>query len=192
MKTSCRLLTVLFLIAMVTLIGCSKKSADYYKPEGQGIAGSQSGKGYGQENGVSEVELLDSTGASNLFDDSSSEEYKLKYGRSTLPLLPVYFDFDSETIRDDQRDSLEKNAGYLKENPSVQIRIEGNSDSSGTNEYNMALGERRAINTKNYLTEIGIEEYRLRTVSYGEERPLFEGTDDFSMQQNRRADFVIE
>ncbi|HEB68714.1 MAG TPA: peptidoglycan-associated lipoprotein Pal [Desulfobulbus sp.] len=107
-------------------------------------------------------------------------------------MLPIYFDFDQAGIRDDQTSRLERNAEYLKANPSRNLVIEGNSDERGTNEYNLALGERRALNAKNYLIELGIEEYRIRTLSFGEERPLFTGQTEFDWSQNRRDDFVLE
>ncbi|MBV5334093.1 OmpA family protein, partial [bacterium] len=75
---------------------------------------------------------------------------------------------------------------------SDSIVIEGNCDARGTNEYNLALGERRAINAKKYMMDLGVDGKRIRTVSYGEERPLFEGSDEISYQYNRRDDFVIE
>ncbi|HER62464.1 MAG TPA: peptidoglycan-associated lipoprotein Pal [Desulfobacteraceae bacterium] len=124
--------------------------------------------------------------------DPESDEYKKTYGRSSEQLLPIYFDFDQASIRSDQFSRLEHNADYLKGNPSVKVIIEGNCDERGTNEYNLALAERRALNAKTYLIELGIEEYRIRTVSYGEERPLFTGQDEFSWAQNRRDDFVLE
>jgi len=112
-------------------------------------------------------------------------------GRTSGPLLPVYFDFDKSNIRQDQRARLEKNAEYLKQNKMAKVRIEGNCDERGTNEYNMALGERRAINAKKYLANLGIHSDRLHTISYGEEKPLLHGHDELSWAQNRRDDFVL-
>jgi len=112
-------------------------------------------------------------------------------GRTSGPLLPVYFDFDKSNIKQDQRARLEKNAEYLKQNKSAKVRIEGNCDERGTNEYNMALGERRAINAKKYLANLGIHSDRLHTISYGEEKPLLHGHDELSWAQNRRDDFVL-
>ncbi len=112
-------------------------------------------------------------------------------GRSSAPLLPVYFDFDQSNIREDMRERLEMAAAFLKDNPSVQIRVEGNCDERGTNEYNMALGERRGQSAKKYLMLLGIDESRMNTISYGEERPLNYGHDELSWSQNRRDDLVI-
>lgn len=112
-------------------------------------------------------------------------------GRTSVPMLPVYFDFDSSGIQGDQTSRVQVNADFLAKNPGVNIRIEGNCDPRGTNEYNMALGERRALSAKKYLTNIGIAEERMTTISYGEERPLLYGHDELSWAQNRRDDFVI-
>ena len=103
----------------------------------------------------------------------------------------IYFDFDKSFIRAEYRSDLKKKAGYLKDNPNINIRIEGNCDERGTNEYNLALGERRANSAKEFLLSLGISPDRIDTISYGEERPLASGHDEGSWAQNRRDDFVI-
>jgi len=119
------------------------------------------------------------------------KEHEVLEGRTSAPLLPIYFDFDKSNVREDQRARIEKNAVFLKENMAVRVRIEGNCDERGTNEYNMALGERRALNAKKYLINLGIHEDRMHTISYGEEKPLLHGHDEYSWAQNRRDDFVL-
>ena len=106
-------------------------------------------------------------------------------------MLPVYFDYDNSDIRKDQISRIEVNADFIKKNPKFEIRIEGNCDPRGTNEYNMALGERRALASKKYLMNLGVSEAKLSTVSYGEERLLLQGQDETSWAQNRRDDFVV-
>jgi peptidoglycan-associated lipoprotein len=88
-------------------------------------------------------------------------------------------------------DRMIQNADLLKQvgNPVI---IEGNCDDRGTKEYNLALGEKRAINARDYLVNLGIDPARIRTVSYGEERPLFVEQNEFAWSQNRRVDFVIK
>jgi peptidoglycan-associated lipoprotein len=120
-----------------------------------------------------------------------AKEHEVLEGRTSAPLLPIYFDFDKSNVREDQRARIEKNADFLKENTDVRVRIEGNCDERGTNEYNMALGERRALNAKKYLMNLGIHEDRMHTISYGEEKPLLHGHDEYSWAQNRRDDFVL-
>lgn len=112
-------------------------------------------------------------------------------GRTSGPMLPVYFDFDSSAVRADQVERIETNADFIKQNTAVTVRIEGNCDPRGTKEYNLALGERRAQSAKKYLVNLGVDESRLTTVSWGEEKLLLYGHDEISWAQNRRDDFVI-
>lgn len=105
-------------------------------------------------------------------------------------LQPIYFDFDRSFIRDDARPVMKANADYLKANPKVKVRIEGNCDERGTIEYNQALGQRRAAAAKKYLTDLGISAKRISMISYGKEKQVCtEGTED-CWQKNRRADLV--
>ena len=105
-------------------------------------------------------------------------------------MQPVFFDFDKSDIREDQAPALQNNASVLKKNPTVSILIEGHCDERGTNEYNLALGERRAKAAKDYLVSLGIAENRISTISYGENRPFAEGHNEDAWMQNRRAQFV--
>lgn len=103
----------------------------------------------------------------------------------------IYFDFDRSFIKPEYRPLLEKKAEFLKEFPEYGLRIEGNCDERGTNEYNLALGDRRADSAKSYLISRGISADRIATISYGEERPLAVGHNEESWAQNRRDDFVL-
>jgi len=107
------------------------------------------------------------------------------------PLQDVFFDFDKAVIRDDGKKSLNENIQWLKANPAVQIRVEGHCDERGTNEYNLALGERRAKAVRDYLVAGGIDAKRISTVSYGEERPFVQGHDESAWKGNRRGHFVV-
>lgn len=120
-----------------------------------------------------------------------SKSLGIMEGRTSGPMLPVYFDFDSSEIGADQVSRIQVNADFLNNNPEVNIRVEGNCDPRGTNEYNMALGERRALSAKKYLMNLGVDEKKMTTISYGEERILLHGHDELSWSQNRRDDFVI-
>ena len=124
--------------------------------------------------------------------ENQSAAYRREHGRSSIQLKPVYFDFDKSDIRRNQIANIEHNADYLKSNVASKLLIEGNCDETGTNEYNLALGERRAMNAKNYLIRLGVESSRIRTVSYGEERPLFTGSEEEDYAYNRRDDFILE
>ena len=112
-------------------------------------------------------------------------------GRTTAPMLPIYFDFDKSDIRADQKDRIKKNGELLIGSAQARVRVEGNTDERGTNEYNMALGERRAVTAVKYLVNMGVAEGRIDTLSFGEEKPLNLGHDEMAWSQNRRDDFVI-
>ena len=106
-------------------------------------------------------------------------------------LKPAFFDFDKADIRADARDVLAANATWLKKYGSVQFTIEGHADERGTAQYNLALGDRRANAAKDYLVSLGVDASRIKTMSYGKERPFATGHDEDSWQKNRRAHFVV-
>ena len=103
----------------------------------------------------------------------------------------MYFDFDKSFIRLEYRPVLQEKAAFLKDYPDMRARIEGNCDERGTNEYNLALGDRRGSSAKNFLISLGIAADRIETISYGEERPRGLGHNEASWSQNRRDDFVL-
>jgi peptidoglycan-associated lipoprotein len=107
------------------------------------------------------------------------------------PLKPVFFDYDSAELEAPGQAALTENAMVLKRYPSWAVTIEGHCDERGTAEYNLALGERRAVAARTYLVSLGIPADRLRTVSYGKEFPFDPGHDDPAYAKNRRAHFVI-
>jgi peptidoglycan-associated lipoprotein len=108
------------------------------------------------------------------------------------PLKDIFFDYDAATLTDDGRRALAEDVTWLKANPPVRITVEGHCDERGTSEYNLALGERRAKAVVAYLTAAGIEASRLRTISFGKERPFAPGHDESAWRQNRRAHFTID
>ena len=104
---------------------------------------------------------------------------------------PVMFEFDKSDLTADDVARLDAKIPLLNANPDLRIRVAGHTDSRGSDEYNMALGQRRAASAKRYLTQHGISTGRVETVSFGEERPVATGDDEASMAQNRRAEFEI-
>ena len=110
---------------------------------------------------------------------------------SSGPLQEVRYDFDRYDLRPDAREILKANANWMKDNPSVRVQIEGHADERGTNEYNLALGAKRAHTSKDYLVSLGISVERLSTVSYGEELPVCKDKTEGCWRNNRRARFVI-
>lgn len=103
----------------------------------------------------------------------------------------VYFEYDEDSLSDEARDKLARNADLLKSSAQLTVTIEGHADERGTNEYNLALGDRRANAVRDYLGSLGVDASRLRTLSYGEERPVCTTSDESCWSQNRRAHMVI-
>ncbi|MGA3279778.1 MAG: peptidoglycan-associated lipoprotein Pal [Smithella sp.] len=122
---------------------------------------------------------------------SVHEQSSLMEATATSPVSDINFDFDSSSIRPDAREILQVNANYLRKHRVSSVMIEGHCDERGTAEYNMALGERRAQETKKYLVNLGIKESMMKTISYGSERPLFPDSNEEAWAKNRRAHFVV-
>lgn len=110
---------------------------------------------------------------------------------ASSPLQEIYFDFDRYDIRPDAEETLKRNAEWLKKKPSARVQIEGHADERGTNEYNLALGSKRAQSAKNHLVRLGIEGERLSIISYGEELPVCREATEGCWAKNRRGRFVI-
>lgn len=107
------------------------------------------------------------------------------------PLKDIFFDFDNATIRPDQKKPLEQDFAYLKAHPDVKVAVQGNCDERGTEEYNLALGQRRADTVKQYLVAEGIAAGRINTISFGKDRPFVLGHDENAWQLNRRDHFAL-
>jgi peptidoglycan-associated lipoprotein len=103
----------------------------------------------------------------------------------------AFFAFDASTLDGDAQEALRQSAAWLRQNPGYRLRIEGHCDERGTEQYNLALGDRRAASAVSYLATLGVDRSRIETVSYGEERPFEEGSDESAWAQNRRAHLVL-
>lgn len=103
----------------------------------------------------------------------------------------VFYAFDSSSLTSEGRATLDKQAAWLKKYSGTRVTVEGHCDERGTREYNLALGERRALAAKNYLTAAGIDASRLTTISYGKERPAVIGSTEAAYSQNRRGVTVV-
>jgi len=112
-------------------------------------------------------------------------------GELRASLQKIYFDFDSATLSKEARETLAKNAEFLKKDPEVKVRIEGHCDERGSDDYNLALGEKRARAAKQYLASMGIPADRLSVISYGKEKPADPGHDQVAWAHNRRDEFVV-
>ncbi|HWO41072.1 MAG TPA: peptidoglycan-associated lipoprotein Pal [Candidatus Eisenbacteria bacterium] len=165
------------------LAGCassakpSPEATSSQAPAGSAVQRAAAGEG---------VKSSDSTSSASSLD-------ALQQGKAAEagPLKEIYFDFDKYDLRDDARATLKANATWLKNNPSARVEIEGHCDERGTNEYNLALGAKRAQAAKDYLVSLGIAADRISTISYGEEIPVCKETTEDCYQKNRRARFVV-
>ena len=124
-------------------------------------------------------------------EDMSAEERAILAARNMFLSEDVYFEFDKSTLDSMSQDILSRKADWMRDNTAVVVSIEGHCDERGTNEYNLALGEKRAESTKSFLVDLGIEAYRISTVSYGEERPVDTGQNEEAWAKNRRAHCLI-
>jgi peptidoglycan-associated lipoprotein len=123
-------------------------------------------------------------------DSIAAAEAAASAARAALTAA-VHFDYDQSDLRAEDRAILDAKVPVLQANPGVMITIEGHTDERGSDEYNLALGQRRAAAVKRYLVDHGIAEGRMQTQTYGEERPVAQGSDESAYAQNRRAEFDI-
>ena len=191
MRRDSKALIVLVLVVTVVIAGCGKKAkppvARPMPPPADTTGADTTGKPPAPPMPVNEpVPVMppmpseDSIGSKSL-DDLNRDS----------PLRPLFFELDSSDVSPDGMKTMQDNAAVLKKYPAMQITIEGHCDERGTAEYNLALGERRALAAKNYLVSLGIPADKVKTVSYGKEFPFDPGHDDAAWQKNRRAHFVI-
>ena len=192
-----RISMVLFLLivmpALIMTVGCSKKQV---QPDVSLIGTDADQYDAARQRALAEEEA----GRRALEEQRLREEQRLmeeqrKQGMLQQPQVideDIYFDFDQSMIRPDAQEVLRKKAEFLRENSVVSLVIEGHCDERGTAEYNLALGERRALAAKAFLMDLGISSSRLSTISYGEERPIDPRSNEESWARNRRAHFVLQ
>ena len=133
-----------------------------------------------------------SASSSSASSDSSSSGSMTPAEELTSIGDTVFFDYDSSALSDDAKATLAAQAAFLAANPSITIVIEGHCDERGTREYNLALGERRASASRDYLVAQGVNAARIKTISYGKERPSFIGSNPYAYSKNRRSVSIIK
>jgi peptidoglycan-associated lipoprotein len=184
-KTSILRLVLLVILAAVLAAGCAKKPAPPMEEEAPAVTKMPEQEVSGvQEQGMTEAEIREREAQERAAAEAAA--------RAALPELQrIFFDFDQYVLTPEARDILADNAAYIKANPGIKVRIEGHCDERGSDEYNLALGERRAQAAQKYLVSLGIDPNRLDIISYGEEKPLDSGNDEAAWAKNRRAEFVV-
>jgi peptidoglycan-associated lipoprotein len=173
-------------IVLMFLFACSKPivssgPSTSYESEAQ-RTGSE---GAGQAGTISEESLGSAGAGSSLSPEQAAE------ARKAFENEDILFDYDSALLTPQAQEILREKARYMKENPGTNVIIEGHCDERGTNEYNLALGEQRAKMTQEFLVALGVSASRIKTVSYGEERPVDRSNSEQAWSKNRRAHFVI-
>ncbi|MEO5700914.1 MAG: peptidoglycan-associated lipoprotein Pal [Casimicrobiaceae bacterium] len=148
---------------------------------GGGVSGSATGSGAGTTPGGAGAGVGAGAGAAALRDPNN-----------ILSKRSVYFDYDSDAVKDEYRSLIEAHARYLQQNRNTRITLQGNTDERGSREYNIALGQRRADAVRQLMRVLGASDAQIETVSFGEEKPKNPGHDESAWAANRRADIVYQ
>jgi peptidoglycan-associated lipoprotein len=184
----------LIIALSLAVAGCAKKtiqtepySSPSYSSTSGGEAAAAAGAGSDERRrGVQEESLAEADARSQALSAEAAA------AREAMENQDILFDFDSAVLSADAQEILREKARWLQSNPRVTVILEGHCDDRGTNEYNLALGEKRARSARKFLMTLGVGGSRLSTVSYGEERPLIPGESEEARARNRRVHFVIE
>ena len=168
----------LMILALVSLTGCPPPATT--KPEAPSVPAQATAK-----------QKPPQAAAKPKAPASSLEARREGKAPAAGPLKDIYFDFDRYDLKPDARATLKGNADWLKANPSARAEIEGHCDERGTNEYNLALGAKRAQAARDYLITLGIAKGRISTKSYGEELPVCKEQNEGCWQKNRHDRFVV-
>lgn len=159
-------LMTMSLIMSLVLVGCSSNAK--------------------KKDGSASDSVVDDSAMSNPLELNGSSDQSTAGGLQT-----IYFDFDSSNLSSAGRMTLESNAQFLKDNDNIDVQVEGHCDERGGEQYNLALGERRARAIKDYLVALGVESARVSIISFGKTTPLEFGHDESAWARNRRGNFVI-
>lgn len=185
LKLSTRLLVMFFVLSLVAA-GCAKKPV---VGEEEVATESTPSVTVVEDPAVSAVEEqpVEETSRSSYIETPSS-----LLGDNAAELQRIHFDFDQYVLTDSAKRTLAGNADLIKASPGVRVKIEGHCDERGSDEYNLALGEKRALATKNYLVSLGVSAESLSIISYGEEMPLDPAKTEDAWSKNRRAEFKVK
>jgi peptidoglycan-associated lipoprotein len=194
--TSYRAIQVLGLglVLTVAVVGCKKKTAGVTPLPHSGLTGGEVNPGSG--NPASGTEPGSGISSSSTPGESSAIKQENTHtgwnkDPETLKADTVHFDYDSTIIRSGEKSKVAHVADYLKGNPSVAVEVDGHCDERGTDEYNRALGERRALALREELVRLGVDSSRVDTVSFGRDKPVDTGHSEASHAKNRRGEFVV-
>ena len=188
MKAARSIATLIAVMALMTAVACSKKNPPIARPAPPPpVAANTPTRPPAPPEPVREPTMVP---PEPVRDDAISSASLDDLNKSS-PLKPVFFELDISDLSPANQKTLDENAAVLKRYPTWAVTVEGHCDERATAEYNLALGERRAVAARAYLVALGISADRLRTVSYGKEFPFDPGHDEAAFAKNRRAHFVI-
>jgi peptidoglycan-associated lipoprotein len=193
---------VLCFLSLIMMAGCAEKTV---VPEQPVVPNEQALKEQAlkeqalKEQALKEQALKEQALKEQALKEQALKEEELKKAKeeavtpavSSVDIEDIHFDLDKYNLSSEARATLEKLANWMRQHKDYYVLIEGNCDERGTNEYNLALGEHRADAAKRYLMDLGVDEIRIKTVSYGEERPLDPAHNGEAWAKNRRDHFVI-
>jgi len=200
MKRSLVMLGIIGLIvcfSVMVMTGCAKKSAvkdqavsaeEKAAPDRAAEQAKAKAEADAKERAIREARLADEQRAKEEAEANAARQAAVK---EEMAFKDVLFDFDKFSLKPESRDNLKELAAWLTKNKDKGVLIEGNCDERGATEYNLALGERRAKEAMKYLVELGVDAKRIKTISYGKERPLDPGNDEEAWAKNRRDHFVV-
>lgn len=174
---------ILVLITLISIASCSSKMKQDSMVDSQDDFTVEDGMSSSAQDSYKPLESEQDAAAMNKNAQSQEDAVEVKDR--------VFFAYDSSELSDEAKKILDVQTMWLKSDPSINITIEGHCDERGTREYNIALGERRANAAKDYLIANGIENSRMKVVSYGKEHPIYFGTDEAVVSKNRRAVAVV-
>lgn len=183
---------IVCLTLIVALAGCTRKVVSTEDTLSQAPAGQTTAPGSGDEAGWREEDIAGQERQELGSGDEFTTDEGVLMNRERFINEDIFFEFDSSTLSAEAQAILRAKAEWMRRNPALSIVIEGHCDNRGTTEYNLALGERRAESVKGFLIDLGTAETRIRTISYGEERPLVRGEDEQAWAKNRRAHFEFD
>lgn len=188
-----RLMIIVCLVGIIALIaGCAQKQVakppdDATKAETE-LLGDKDRK---TDPATDPARVPSETVTERTLDRAAQDESRMPLEQLQAGLKDIYFDYDRYDIREDAKTVLREVAALLSRNKSLRVVVEGHCDDRGTNEYNLALGDRRARSARDYLVSLGIPSDRIDTVSYGEEKPLCSDQTEACWAKNRRGHFVL-
>lgn len=177
------------LLALVALLasGCAKpvqETEDVADTACEDVSTTEDTYGSGYDSGYEDANITDDE-----VSDTASTEDPYADTQQQVELERIHFAFDKYDLDTEARQTLQNNALYLEQNPDTSIILEGHCDERGSDEYNLALGEKRARAAAEYLENLGVDNDRIRTISYGEEKPLDPASNEEAWALNRRAEF---